>query len=273
MALPLYHEKLILQMNSIIYQIAVYLVTKMNEIIVRLNDTFNKSQVQNIRDQILAEIATNESAISALGSNLANNYYTKSEVDSLVNGFLQTFSATTQTINSDLIINGSIIVNDNLDMAGNRVVNINRMNVNRIEPYAVVSNDIQITAGKLTTYDVDVVGHVVINPSGIANQGSLDVRGDFDHSVGEFNTIEDITTTGNVFGFAFVGDAVRVDEVQLGGGNKPRLITGTANPITDNPEAPRGSLYLNSSATNKDDVAWVSTQSGEDTLWHRLDAI
>lgn len=47
-------------------------------------------------------------------------------------------------------------------------------------------------------YDIDIVGYVVINLSGIFNQGLLMFKGDFDYSVGSFNFDVIIIIIGNV---------------------------------------------------------------------------
>jgi formylmethanofuran dehydrogenase subunit C len=260
-------------MNSIIYDIAVYLVTKLNEIITRLNDTYTKTQVDTVRSNLQSQIAS-------VASNLANNYYmkseidanhyTKTEIDSMLGGYLKLNSATSQTVTGDVVFSGNVTMSMDLDMDGNSVINSDRVYVNDLYAYSN-PNGITVKSTQFTTYDLDIVGHAVINPSGVANQGSLTVKGDFDHSVGSFSSDATITTTGNVDCNFVLATAVRANEIQMGSGTGPRILYGAGSPTLDDPEAPRGSLYLNSSSTNGTDAAYVSTQTGEDTVWHNLD--
>jgi formylmethanofuran dehydrogenase subunit C len=260
-------------MNTIIYDIAVYLVTKLNEIITRLNNTYTKTQVNNVRDNLVSQI-------SSVASNLANNYYmkseidanhyTKTEIDSMLGDYLKLNSATSQTVTGDVVFDGNVSMSRDLDMGGNDLRNAERVYVNDLYAYND-PNGVQVKSTQFTVYDIDIVGHAVINPSGISNQGSLTLKGDFDHSVGSFNSDATITTTGNVDCNFVLSTAVRTGEIQMGSGVGPRIIYGSGSPTLDDPEAPRGSLYLNSSSTNGNDAAYVSTQTGEDTVWHNLD--
>ena len=249
-------------MNTILFDIAVYLVTKLNEIINRLNNTYTKQQVNNVRDNLVADI-------TAIETDLAGNYYTKTEIDSMLSGYLQLSSASAQTITGDIIFSGGISMTRDLDMKGNDIRNTERLYVNEL--YSYNNGDVTVKSTQFTVYDIDIVGHAVINPGGIANQGSLTVKGNLDHSVGDITSDGNITTTGNVSSTFVVTDGIRTDGIQFGSNSGPQIIYGSGSPTLDNPEAPRGSLYLNSSATNGTDAAWVSTQSGEDTVWHDLD--